>query len=442
MRLLMLLGAGSALGVAGFFLAYPMCDFCVAGNQLDSKGACCDGIVDACGVCNGTGKAIDALGACCTGTLDAQGVCCSSTIDECGVCNGTSACDLKAEMIAALPSATLYLIPNSNANRRLRAAVQDAMAVALSAASGRSFDKMRLSVVLSAYTPPAITGKNAQMQGNAAISASEYSGDFPQQVNIPTNSGQPASNSSAIGFAAAATVQQDATAAAGDAPAEQQSDGAAGSSNHTAEYPTAAALAGDGAIMPVNSYNTYTLSAAPGTKQQPAGQPPMQLDTLPADDQQRALGLNALQVSTLQMNRTASTGAATSAAPAAADGSSEPGGTSWFKVERAAERILSTSMGGIKQLVNGLTESSMGGSPEPASSAAQQLSGSNSVVIGLVLHSGPRMPGPDTGVVLLALNRMVDTPVPVPGSSSKLTVRQLTSVVRSGACGDGVCQVS
>ena len=37
--------------------------------MLDRAGACCDGAVDACGVCNGSGQSTDFTGACCAGAL-------------------------------------------------------------------------------------------------------------------------------------------------------------------------------------------------------------------------------------------------------------------------------------------------------------------------------------------------------------------------------------
>ena len=50
---------------------------CQEGSSLDGAGMCCpEGIVDACGACNGTGKVIDVEGSCCQSTIDATGVCC------------------------------------------------------------------------------------------------------------------------------------------------------------------------------------------------------------------------------------------------------------------------------------------------------------------------------------------------------------------------------
>jgi len=43
---------------------------------VDGAGQCCpEGTLDACGVCNGTGKVVDVEGTCCATTVDATGVC-------------------------------------------------------------------------------------------------------------------------------------------------------------------------------------------------------------------------------------------------------------------------------------------------------------------------------------------------------------------------------
>lgn len=57
---------------------------------LDQDGHCCaSGIVDACGVCDGKGRYLDAVGVCCETTLDSNNRCCfSNFFDECGVCDG------------------------------------------------------------------------------------------------------------------------------------------------------------------------------------------------------------------------------------------------------------------------------------------------------------------------------------------------------------------
>ena len=47
-----------------------------APTTLDRTGQCCAQALDACGVCGGSGVAIDFVGTCCTGALDASGLCC------------------------------------------------------------------------------------------------------------------------------------------------------------------------------------------------------------------------------------------------------------------------------------------------------------------------------------------------------------------------------
>ena len=64
----------------------------------DSVGVCCaPDRVDACGVCNGAGVAVDVYGACCTSLLPPSGVCCGGLgggggVDSCGVCSGDNQC--------------------------------------------------------------------------------------------------------------------------------------------------------------------------------------------------------------------------------------------------------------------------------------------------------------------------------------------------------------
>ena len=49
-------------------------------------------MLDACGVCNGTGKIMDIAGGCCAGVLAANGRCCAApnVLDDFGVCDGGS----------------------------------------------------------------------------------------------------------------------------------------------------------------------------------------------------------------------------------------------------------------------------------------------------------------------------------------------------------------
>ncbi len=75
---------------------------CCGLNELDANGRCCDGVLDACGVCNGPAVALDMQMVCCNHTLSASGLCCAH--DECGVCGGLNAClgDYRLEGVLAL----------------------------------------------------------------------------------------------------------------------------------------------------------------------------------------------------------------------------------------------------------------------------------------------------------------------------------------------------
>ena len=57
----------------------------------DKAGVCCEGYVNACGICNAAIALQDASGRCCSsGVLDGDGICClSGIIDDCGVCDGS-----------------------------------------------------------------------------------------------------------------------------------------------------------------------------------------------------------------------------------------------------------------------------------------------------------------------------------------------------------------
>ena len=60
---------------------------------VDRFGFCCaSGVVDACGVCDGHGVAMDAQGVCCPTALPPSGLCCSAGLDSCGVCGGENVC--------------------------------------------------------------------------------------------------------------------------------------------------------------------------------------------------------------------------------------------------------------------------------------------------------------------------------------------------------------
>ena len=100
---------------------------CAAGQDLDRLGQCCAAAeIDACRVCHGQATAMDLVGSCGTGRIDASGLRCDGVVDECGVCNGTgTSCALSAVVQLVLVSA---LSPNRTHTRNLDASglAQDA----------------------------------------------------------------------------------------------------------------------------------------------------------------------------------------------------------------------------------------------------------------------------------------------------------------------------
>ncbi|CAI5934011.1 unnamed protein product [Closterium sp. NIES-64] len=76
-------------------------------SPTTQNGSCCEsGRVDACGVCNGNGSAVDVRGDCCTsGLRDDMGVCCpSARLDACGRCDGDdTSCALLATVAMRVP---------------------------------------------------------------------------------------------------------------------------------------------------------------------------------------------------------------------------------------------------------------------------------------------------------------------------------------------------
>jgi hypothetical protein len=76
---------------------------------LDKSGKCCNsGVLDNCGVCDGTGVGLDWEGKCCNrpGALTASMQCCASgVIDGCGMCDGDdSLCGVAITLSAAADS--------------------------------------------------------------------------------------------------------------------------------------------------------------------------------------------------------------------------------------------------------------------------------------------------------------------------------------------------
>ena len=86
-------GAASTSGCcpSGIVAADGSCAPTGAAIDLNGK-VCASGSLDVCGVCDGNGASVDVFGQCCDGQLDAAGVCCRGNhkIDECGACSGSS----------------------------------------------------------------------------------------------------------------------------------------------------------------------------------------------------------------------------------------------------------------------------------------------------------------------------------------------------------------
>jgi hypothetical protein len=91
---------------------------------IDGRGRCClTGNVDACGICGGTGVAVDAKGVCCATALDTSGLCCTASIDDCGVCSGVNSCFV---------SVTVNDLPRSGGFNFSKTAVASAFGVPVS----------------------------------------------------------------------------------------------------------------------------------------------------------------------------------------------------------------------------------------------------------------------------------------------------------------------
>lgn len=130
------------------------CDAAI--TALDGLGRCCASHVDVCGVCGGTGVAIDATGFCCDAALTASGECCRSGVDSCGVCGGLSEC---------AATTTVELKPSSSsANSSLTAPSTAEVALVVSAA---------LCLPVSALENVAVSDGSSRRQLAAARNAQE-----------------------------------------------------------------------------------------------------------------------------------------------------------------------------------------------------------------------------------------------------------------------------
>lgn len=349
----------------------------ITGNLIDVEGKCCEaGSVDACGRCVPPGETpglvVDSLGVCCKGVLDARGVCCNSVVDECGVCNGTNSCDLKADLIAVVApaSASSYLVPASNANRRLRAALQEDIAAAVSLAGSRTVEKGRVAVVMSVYNVP---GKEGM------ISASEGWDDYGQQE--PSSTGGSVDGSSSSGAPVTAALPRGA-------------DGSAGS-------------------MPVQM---NAIIQAPEQLDAPATHANLAAQTPPS--------ASNLELFQRQLER-ASHLLGTSGSTPAAGG--VPG-------NNKGATAAAGSGGVLRRLhVRALAQSSAADNGAMDTLASIRLSVS--------LKAPASGTGLDTGTALVALTGLVSRELDIDGKN-RLTYKQVLSVVRTGTCGDGICQVS
>lgn len=100
---------------------------------LDRNGACCAGHLDACGICNGNGTAVDVGGACCTGSLDAGGRCCKppAALDDFGVCGGNSSTGLLQLQLSATVSTASLQDQGGSANIALSQGLRQRVATGL-----------------------------------------------------------------------------------------------------------------------------------------------------------------------------------------------------------------------------------------------------------------------------------------------------------------------
>lgn len=384
---------------------------------MDFKGSCCDSTVDACGVCNGSGKAVDSLGTCCSTTLDARGVCCDGYIDECGVCNGQNTCSLKAEFQATLPTAAIYLMPQSKIKQGLIDALQSKMASALTGASGRPFDKARLTISLSAYKPPVVVSASTVVGG---VKSSSRGTSAAQSVPDNGAKGPQQSDADPTKYSSSSTLLGDP----GSAPATSHAVSAG------VVYNTAASAQPVFASISRPNGSTTTTSSdsslAGDTVQQP-----MQLDTVQAGSIQHQGQRGPLPARLTSFVPPPATAGLTVAAEKAS--------------AVTVSRMLRTSMAGLRHLLvadSSLIISDGSSTIIQAEPGTPAVNSSNTIIVTALLASGSQYTGLDSGTFMMALHEMVDAPMPVPGTQDVLVVNVIKSAERPTVCGDGICQVS
>lgn len=326
-------------------------------------------------------------------------------VDECGVCNGTNACDLKVELVAAISPAVLFLRPASEANRRLRAALQEDVATALSIATGRAFERSRVFVTLSSYSGQGSSGKAKAASTDGAISVSE-GWDNSREGDTHT---------------------------AGSYAAPPDTIGLTFMGPPVAALPPRGSDSGKGS-MPVQLDAIVQAPEqldAPATHANLAAQRPPTSGSLELQRQQgvaeRARKAGALSV--------AASAAATQQVSSADNSEANAAGP--VGVMRHLQDAVASVRRQLLEVHPGRTLAQ-----ELSSFGDEELNFSNAVWVSLLLKGPTSGSGTDTGSTLLALKSLVGTQLSITGNKNRLTYKEVTSVVRAGTCGDGICQAS
>ncbi|KAG2501286.1 hypothetical protein HYH03_001088 [Edaphochlamys debaryana] len=159
---------------------------------LDAAGACCAAPLDACGVCGGSGAAVDVQGACCPTRLDRYGLCCASgLVDECGLCDGDgTSCALRLSIaLTVAPGTTPWWSPAPSSSNPSSSALSDAgssaaqpVLVQITDAAVTAVSSMvrtalgpaedRLGVTLSSATAVIVTLSAVNANGAGAVGVS------------------------------------------------------------------------------------------------------------------------------------------------------------------------------------------------------------------------------------------------------------------------------
>lgn len=464
-----------------------------AGNQLDASGNCCDNAkVDACGVCNGTALTIDSLGTCCNGTLDAAGFCCNGVVDECGVCNGVGACNVKALLLASLPNAPLYLMVNSNSNKKLRGLIQDAVAAAITKVQGRTFDKSYVSITLGAV---AKSTRSAARSEWTVVAGQSHSNGPAANAGDTASSGvgaSPPTSSDAPGFSSPSPldgVVVDGLGSSGsgnsnvrvnrraDIPWAGLIDTPApdvfawrGVNSATANTSSPPEAALPGASPAIHGNGTAGASpqpsagspGSPGVSSSPVAGAPGSAHP-PHTKKRRSLAalVDAGAVPGGSLGKLNAPGAAapgnTKGPQLVVPSPSNAPGTTTPSPSPAPKPSPSPSPSPGPAPAPGPSNKPTWTPPSPASNPApppllpnpgglaniNTTSTTNNVLIDVLLRNvNPSLRVvPDTATVLLALQYVLALPIALPASKNVLKVEKVLNIRRTGTCGDGVCQV-